>query len=57
MTDISIMFVIGSIVMIAFCIAMLSCAKITGNKKKYYTRAAIVGSLYTISALLHFIKL
>lgn len=29
------MFVIGGVVMVAFCVAMLSCAKITGNNKRY----------------------
>lgn len=51
------MFVIGGVVTIAFCVAMLSCAKITGNNKRYYTRAAICGSLFAISAVLHYFNL
>lgn len=55
MKDIDIMYIIAGVLLIAFCSAMLMCVKLTGNKKRYYVRAAIPASLYAFSALLHFV--
>lgn len=55
MKDIDIIYIIGGVLLIVFCLAMLSCAKLTDNKKRYYVRAAIPASLFAFSALLHFV--